>query len=72
MHLSLPCPEPKSTTSTGPEQQSGLLLQVADFFAQLVKRVSPKSYTQAMAEVTITRRFLENFSGDSVQPRCMR
>lgn len=42
-------------------------LQVADFFAHLVKRVSPKSYTQALAEVTITRRFLENFAGDSVR-----
>lgn len=43
-------------------------LQVVDFFANLVKRVSPKSYTQALAEVTVTRRFLENFSGDSVWP----
>ena len=43
------------------------LMQVADFFAHLVKRVSPKSYTQALAEVLITRRFLENFAGDSVR-----
>ncbi|KAK9813740.1 hypothetical protein WJX73_006181 [Symbiochloris irregularis] len=41
--------------------------EVADFFAQLVKRLSPKSYAQAMLEVTVTRRFLENFGGDSVR-----
>lgn len=41
--------------------------EVLDFFAQLVKRVSPKSYAQALMEVTVTRRFLENFSGDSVR-----
>lgn len=41
--------------------------EVADFFAHLVKRFSPKSYTQALAEVKITQRFLENFSGDSVR-----
>ena len=47
-------------------QQCEVILQVADFFAHLVKRFSPKSYTQALAEVKITQRFLENFSGDSV------
>ena len=41
-------------------------LQVADFFARLVQRVSPKSYSQAMAEVTVSQRFFENFSGDQV------
>lgn len=40
---------------------------VADFFARLVQRTSPKSYPQALAEVTVTRRFLENFSGDQVR-----
>lgn len=39
---------------------------VADFFAKLIQRVSPKSYAQALMEVTVTRRFLENFSGDQV------
>lgn len=43
-------------------------LQVADFFARLVQRVAPKHYAQAMAEVTVTRLFLENFSGDQVRP----
>jgi 1-pyrroline-5-carboxylate dehydrogenase len=40
---------------------------VADFFARLVQRTSPKSRAQALAEVTVTRRFLENFSGDQVR-----
>ena len=40
--------------------------QVADYFARLVQRVAPKHYAQAMAEVTVTRLFLENFSGDQV------
>lgn len=40
---------------------------VADFFAKLIQRFSPKSYPQALAEVKITQRFLENFSGDSVR-----
>jgi len=39
---------------------------VADFFAKLIQRFSPKSYPQALAEAKITQRFLENFSGDSV------
>ena len=41
-------------------------VQVADFFAQLVQRVSPKSYTQAMGEVKISQKFFENYSGDQV------
>lgn len=40
--------------------------KTADFFAKLIQRVSPKSYAQAMAEVTVTGRFLQNFAGDSV------
>jgi len=40
----------------------------ADFFAKLIQRVAPKSYVQAMMEVTVTARFLENFGGDSVPP----
>lgn len=42
--------------------------QVVDFFTRLVQRVSPKSYAQALGEVVVTRRFLENFSGDQVSP----
>lgn len=42
------------------------LLQVETFFAQLIQRVSPKSFAQATAEVTVTQKFLENFSGDQV------
>jgi len=41
--------------------------EVADFFARLIQRVSPKSYPQAMAEVVVTRKFYENFSGDQVR-----
>lgn len=40
---------------------------VADFFARLIQRVAPKSYAQAMGEVTVTAAFLENFSGDNVR-----
>ena len=39
---------------------------VLDHFTRLVQRTSPKSYAQAQAEVAVTRRFLENFSGDQV------
>ena len=39
---------------------------VADFFAKLIQRVSPKSYKEARKEVTVTAKFLENFSGDQV------
>ncbi|GAB4819738.1 hypothetical protein N2152v2_006784 [Parachlorella kessleri] len=45
--------------------------EVLDYFARLVQRVAPKSYAQAAGEVTVTRRFLENFSGDqAVGGRC--
>jgi 1-pyrroline-5-carboxylate dehydrogenase len=40
---------------------------VADYFAKLVQRVSPKSYAQAATEVRVTQRFLDNFSGDQVR-----
>ena len=40
--------------------------EVLDYFTKLVLRTSPKSYAQAEAEVTVTRRFFENFSGDQV------
>ncbi|XP_024017266.1 delta-1-pyrroline-5-carboxylate dehydrogenase 12A1, mitochondrial [Morus notabilis] len=41
--------------------------KVSDFFTRLIQRVSPKSYQQAYAEVYVTRKFLENFSGDQVR-----
>jgi len=41
--------------------------EVEDYFTKLIQRVAPKSDTQARAEVSISRIFLENFSGD--QPR---
>ena len=41
--------------------------KVSDFFAKLIQRVVPKSYAQCMGEIVITKRFLENFSGDNVR-----
>ncbi|XP_020271120.1 probable aldehyde dehydrogenase [Asparagus officinalis] len=41
--------------------------EVEKFFSRLIQRVSPKSYTQALGEVQVTRKFLENFSGDQVR-----
>lgn len=43
-----------------------LAAQVEDYFTKLVQRVAPKHDAQARAEVVVTRRFLENFSGDQV------
>lgn len=40
---------------------------VADFFTRLTQRVMPKSWNQCMAEVTVTRAFLQNFAGDGVR-----
>ncbi|KAE9467311.1 hypothetical protein C3L33_00810, partial [Rhododendron williamsianum] len=41
--------------------------KVSDFFTRLIQRVSPKSYQQALGEVFVTRKFLENFCGDQVR-----
>ncbi|PSS07887.1 Delta-1-pyrroline-5-carboxylate dehydrogenase [Actinidia chinensis var. chinensis] len=41
--------------------------EVSDFFTRLIQRVSPKSYQQALGEVYVTRKFLENFCGDQVR-----
>lgn len=38
--------------------------EVENFLSRLIMRVAPKSYAQAMGEVVVTRRFLENFSGE--------
>ncbi|KAL2492759.1 Delta-1-pyrroline-5-carboxylate dehydrogenase 12A1 [Abeliophyllum distichum] len=43
------------------------LPEVSDFFAKLIQRVAPKSYQQALGEVYVTQKFLENFSGDQVR-----
>ncbi|TVU20441.1 hypothetical protein EJB05_36649 [Eragrostis curvula] len=40
---------------------------VSDFFAKLIQRVSPKSYQQALTEVQVSQKFLENFCGDQVR-----
>jgi 1-pyrroline-5-carboxylate dehydrogenase len=41
--------------------------EVEDFFTKLIQRVVPKSDIQARAEVTVTRKMIENFSGDQVR-----
>lgn len=41
--------------------------EVENFFARLIQRVSPKSYVQALAEVQVTQKFFQNFSGDQVR-----
>jgi len=41
--------------------------EIRDYFTRLIQRVMPKSWAQCLGEVTITRVFLENFSGDSVR-----
>lgn len=38
-----------------------------NYFAELIQTVVPKSYRQALGEVTVTRRFFENFGGDNVR-----
>lgn len=40
---------------------------VERYFAKLIQRVMPKSWQQCMAEVVVTRVFLENFAGDGVR-----
>ncbi|GAA0143557.1 dehydrogenase [Lithospermum erythrorhizon] len=41
--------------------------EVYNFFARLIQRVAPKSYAQALGEVSVTQKFLENFCGDQVR-----
>ncbi|GAA0148166.1 dehydrogenase [Lithospermum erythrorhizon] len=41
--------------------------EVYNFFARLIQRVAPKSYPQAVGEVSVTQKFLENFCGDQVR-----
>lgn len=40
---------------------------IHDYFTRMIIRTSPKSYEQAAGEVTISRQFFENFSGDNVR-----
>ena len=37
------------------------------FFAKLIQRVAPKSDSQALGEVAVTQKFIENFGGDQVR-----
>lgn len=41
--------------------------EVMLFFTKLIQRVAPKSHAQAWGEVEVTRKFIENFSGDQVR-----
>ncbi len=41
--------------------------EIADYFAHLIYLTVGKSLTQCVGEVTVTRRFLENFAGDQVR-----
>jgi 1-pyrroline-5-carboxylate dehydrogenase len=41
--------------------------EVEEFFARLIQRVMPKSWTQCIGEVRVTRQFLKTFAGDSVR-----
>lgn len=41
--------------------------QVSEFFVKLMQRVVPKSYAQCLGELTVTKKFLENYSGDNVR-----
>ncbi|CAM9514361.1 unnamed protein product [Discosporangium mesarthrocarpum] len=63
------CPERYLVYGSVTSKASALMRdpQVEDFFTRLIQRVAPKSYAQAQAEVVVTRRFLENFSGDNVR-----
>ena len=41
--------------------------EVEEYFTKLTQRVMPKSWQQCLAEVRVTRVFLENFAGDNVR-----
>ncbi len=41
--------------------------EIEDYFLRLIQRVMPKDNNQCLGEVTVTRVFLENFSGDGVR-----
>ena len=40
--------------------------EVEKYFVKLIQRVMPKSDSQCLGEVTVTRIFFENFSGDNL------
>ncbi len=40
---------------------------VEHYFSRCIQLVAPKSLAQATAEVVVTRKFLENFSGDQIR-----
>ncbi|GKT29834.1 Probable aldehyde dehydrogenase [Aduncisulcus paluster] len=41
--------------------------EVVEFFIKTIQRVCPKHRGQALGEITVSRTFLENFSGDNVR-----
>lgn len=38
--------------------------EVLQFLTKLIQRVAPKSDVQALGEVSVTQKFIENFGGD--------
>ncbi|XP_068648242.1 probable aldehyde dehydrogenase [Aristolochia californica] len=69
LHNPLRCPERYLLFGDISAKAAHILAQpeVSSFFAKLIQRVSPKSYNQALAEVIVSQKFLENFSGDQVR-----
>ncbi|KAG9459236.1 hypothetical protein H6P81_003744 [Aristolochia fimbriata] len=69
LHNPLRCPERYLLFGDISAKAAHLLAQpeVLKFFARLIQRVSPKSYNQALGEVIVSQKFLENFSGDQVR-----
>lgn len=41
--------------------------EVETFFTRLIQRVMPKSTIQSKGEITIARKFFENYAGDNVR-----
>ena len=69
MHNPLKNPDRYLTLGAVCAKAAQLLRQddIHEYFARLIQRVMPKSTPQCAAEVTVTRVFLENFSGDRVR-----
>ncbi|CAN0278158.1 unnamed protein product, partial [Laminaria digitata] len=65
----LPDPSRYLTYGSATAKAAALMAEpeVEHFMTRLIMRVAPKSYAQAKGEVVVTRRFLENFSGDNVR-----
>lgn len=69
LHNPIKSPERYLTYGSATAKAAALMAvpEVEHFMTRLIMRVAPKSYAQANGEVVVTRRFLENFSGDNVR-----